>query len=241
MDQELPCISILTPLFNRTKWLPLMIFNLQNIDYPKEKLEWNILDSHDKKNEVWDKLFKTQKEIKDVEKQIGIKINYQFNPNSYSIGEKRNKLVKMAKYKICANADSDDAMLPSWLKHSIEVMKSDKRCSLVGTPAMTFCFPHLDYKITGICCPEKRMIHEGAMLYTKRHHGQMGGFIKSSQGEGCKMIDFNENHCLTTEADKCIICICHEDNTIDKSRFSDKSDREIVLGGPIKEIIQKII
>lgn len=238
---ELPCISILTPVFNRTKWLPLMIFNLQNLNYPKDKLEWCVLDSHDKKDEKWDKLFKSHKEIKEVEQITGVKINYQFNVNSYEIGEKRNKLVKQANHKICANMDSDDAMLPPWLNHSIETMKSDKRCSLVGTPEMTFCFPILDYKITGIACPTKRMIHEAAMVFTKKHWKSMGGFKKSSSGEGTGMIDFNENKCLKTSADQCIICICHQDNTIDKSRFSDKSDREIVLGGPIKEIIQKII
>jgi len=241
MEQELPCISILTPIFNRTKWKQLMIFNLVNLDYPKDKLEWVIYDSHDKKNEQWDKLFKSEKEIKDVEEQTGVKINYQFNPNSFEIGVKRNKLVKMAKYKICANADSDDVMLPTWLKHSIDVMKSDKRCSFVGCPAMTFCFPHLDYKITGICCPEKRMIHESASVFTKKHHKQMGGYQKSSCGEGTNMIDFAENMCLKTEADQCIICICHEGNTIDKSRFADKSDKHIVLGGPIRKIIEKII
>lgn len=239
--EDLPCISILTPVFNRSKWLPLMVGSLVHLDYPKDKIEWCILDSHDKKDKEWDKLFKSHKEIKEVERLTCIKINYEFNTNSMSIGVKRNKLVKQATHKICANMDSDDAMLPPWLKHSIEVMRSDKRCSLVGTPEMTFCFPHLDYKITGIACPEKRMIHEAAMVFTKKHHRSMGGFKKSSQGEGVGMIDFNENKCLRTSADKCIICICHDENTIDKSRFSDNSKDDIVLGGPIKDIIQKII
>lgn len=238
---DLPCISILTPVFNRTKWLPLMIFNLQNLDYQKDKLEWVILDSHDKKDQEWDKLFKSQKEIKEVEQITGVKINYVTNPNSFEIGVKRNKLVKQSTHKICANMDSDDAMLAPWLKHSMEVMRSDKRCSFVGTPEMTFCFPNLDYKITGIACPQKRMIHEACSVYTRKHHKMMGGYKKSSAGEGTGMVDFAENKCLKTSADQCIICICHDDNTIDKSRFNDKSDREIVLGGRIKEIIEKII
>ena len=74
--EQLPYISICTPLFNRTKWLPLMIFNLQNIDYPKDKLEWCILDTHDKKEQKWDKLLKNKYEIDAVEKEIGFKINY---------------------------------------------------------------------------------------------------------------------------------------------------------------------
>lgn len=238
---EFPYISICTPLFNRTKWLPLMIFNLQNLDYPKDRLEWSILDTHDKKNIIWDKLFKNKQEIDDIEKQIGFKINYVSKPNNYHIGKKRNLLVKQATHKICANMDSDDVILPSWLKHSIEVMRSNKRCSLVGTPEMTFVFPHYDWKITGIRCPEKRMMHEACMVYTKKHWRCMGGFAVSSQGEGCKMIDSHEKACLPTSADKCIICVCHDDNTIDKDIFKDKSDNNVVLGGPIKEVLEKII
>ena len=239
--EELPYISICTPLFNRSKWLPLMIYNLQNLDYPKDKLEWCVLDTHDKKDNIWNKLFKNEKEIDAVEKQIGFKINYVSKPNNYPIGKKRNMLVKQATHKICANADSDDVILPSWLKHSIEVMRSDKRCSLVGTPEMTFVYAHYDWKITGIRCPEKRMIHEACMVYTKKHHRSMGGFTASSQGEGTSMIDFNEKKCLPTSADKCIICVCHNDNTIDKDQFKDKSMNNVVLGGPMKEILQKIL
>ena len=69
----------------------------------------------------------------------------------------------------------------------------------------------------------------------------MGGFATSSQGEGTKMIDFNENKCLTTSADKCIVCVCHDGNTIDKDQFKDKSMNNVVLGGPMKEVLQKIL
>ena len=63
--------------------------------------------------------------------------------------------------------DSDDLILQSWLNHSIEVMNSDKRCSLVGTNEMTFVYPHYDWKITGIRCPEKRMVHEAVWSILK--------------------------------------------------------------------------
>jgi hypothetical protein len=137
--------------------------------------------------------------------------------------------------------DSDDIFLPMWLRHSIEVMRSDKRCSLVGTKGMIFCYPDDDYKLTGIECEAKRMIHESGLVYTRRHWAQMGGFTKSSQGEGCKMIDFNENMCLCTDASKVIICICHDGNTINKDRFRDADIGEVVLGGILKKIVSDIL
>ena len=232
---ELPNISIVTPCYNRTKWLRLMIFNLQQQDYPKDKLEWVIDD------DSTDKLFKSNEEIKKAQEIIGFRIKYFHTTNKRSIGAKRNNLTKIATYKICANLDTDDIFLPQWLKHSMEVMKSDKRCSLVGTKGMIFCYPDEDFKLTGIVCEAKRMIHESGMVYTKKHSRSMGGFKKSSQGEGCNMIDFNENKCLCTDASKMIICICHNDNTINKDRFRDKNIGDVVLGGILKKIVCDIL
>ena len=240
MSKE-PFISICTPIFNRTKWKPLMKFNLRNLDYPKDKLEWSILDSYDNKDVEWDKLFKNKKEVLDFENKVGIKINYVCDNNSYTIGQKRNKLVKMSSHNIIANMDSDDAMLSNWLKHSLEVMNSDKKCSFVGTPEMQFVFPHYDYKMTGIKCPQIRMVHEAASVFTKGHWKKMNGYARSSCGEGTSLIDGLESRCLPTSAEQCIICICHNDNTIDKDRFKDKCDRDVRLTGALKKIIDKII
>ena len=40
-------ISILTPVWNRTKFLELNLYNIIAIDYDKSKLEWCILDDGD--------------------------------------------------------------------------------------------------------------------------------------------------------------------------------------------------
>ena len=232
-------ISIVTPIYNRSQWLPLMIINLRNLDYPKDKLEWVILDSKDGDSNI--KLFENYHQIKEVEEIIGFPIKYTYLSHKMSIGQKRNKLTKLATHKICANMDSDDYFFPSWLSHSMEVMQSDKRCSLVGTKGMLFVYPHDGFKITGIECQDKRMIHESGMLYTKKHHRSMGGFMKSSQGEGVGMIDFNENKCLCTDPEKVIVCICHDNNTVPKDRFKDKEIGADPMGGPVADAIRKIL
>jgi len=238
---EYPSISILTPTFNRTKWLPLMINNLQRLDYPKDKLEWVILDTHDKKDVPWDRLFKTQKEIDDLQNILKIKINYKWNPNSYSIGQKRNMLTKQASHKLLGNMDTDDVFIHTWLKHSLSVMKSEKNVGLVGTPQMVFCYPDEDYILTGISCKPKEMIHESGMLYTRKHFNSMGGFAKKGNGEGASMIKWNDKSCLKTDIQQVLICICHSDNTVNKDHFKDKDIGKIYLGKDIRPIIEKII
>ena len=94
-QEEWPKISILTPLYNRNKWLPLMICNLEHFDYPKHQIEWCILDSKDGDEDV--KLLQNQKIIDLLQKRLGkIKLNYEYVPKKMTIAEKRTYL---AEYK----------------------------------------------------------------------------------------------------------------------------------------------
>ena len=231
-------ISILTPIYNRSEWMPLMVYNINNLDYNKKLLEWVILDSKDGDKNI--KLFENIQDIKKLENTLGIKITYKYIDRKCSIGEKRNMLTKLATHKICANMDSDDILLPSWLNHSLEIMNNNSKCSLVGTNGMIFCFPDDDFMLSGIQCAEKRQIHESGMVYTKKHHKSMGGFQKSSQGEGSSMIDFSENRVCCTDATKVIVCICHDNNTINKNRFRS-ADINQKLNGEIRDIIKNIL
>tara|TARA_R110000823_G_scaffold173166_1_gene305506 strand:- start:178 stop:405 length:228 start_codon:yes stop_codon:yes gene_type:complete len=48
----------------------------------------------------------------------------------------------------------------------------------------------------------------------------MGGFESGNQGEGAKMVDgCNEKFFMKTEITKCMVCVCHDNNTIKKDDF----------------------
>jgi hypothetical protein len=95
---------------------------------------------------------------------------------------------------------------------------------------MIFIFPNNEWKSTAIQCGEKRMIHEAGMIFSKKHHRAMGGFKKSSQGEGTNMIDgMNPKTIGLLDCNKIMMCVCHSSNTIDKERFLDLKDQEFFL------------
>ena len=68
---EYPNISIITPTYNRNRFITLMISNLMRLDYDKSKLEWVIDDDGDK-----ELLFNKTELIKIKEILYPIKINY---------------------------------------------------------------------------------------------------------------------------------------------------------------------
>jgi len=218
---DLPCCSILTPVFDRKRFLPLMISNMIHIQYPKNNLEWVILDSWSKDGKVSERLFKSEEEIKHYSRVIGIPIKYSYRAEALDIGTKRNLLVKHSQHKYCINMDSDDIYFPHYILYSIRTMLQHKK-ECAGSPQMLFLFPNDKYRLTGIHCPAMRQIHEASMCFTKKHHKRMGGFRKSSQGEGSQMVDgCNEKFFIKTDITKCMICLCHENNTVKKDRFNE--------------------
>ena len=74
---DYPKISILTPLYNRNKWLPMMISNIVNLDYEKNKIEWYILDSRDGDEEV--KLIPDEMTLKNIQDIIHCYLKYSID------------------------------------------------------------------------------------------------------------------------------------------------------------------
>jgi len=220
-ESRFPKITILTPIYNRNKWLPLMIANISSFDYVKEDLTWFILDSKDGDEDV--KLFQTEEHIDVVRNIIApIKLIYEYIPRKMTIAEKRNYLVRNSPTNWWGNMDSDDLYMESYLQYSIDKMKKEKK-QLCGSKQMLFIFPHHDYQISAIECPANRQAHEATMVGTQKYVRSMSGFARNdTKGEGASLIDGNENNVCMTECAKQMICICHSRNTCGKNQFLDK-------------------
>lgn len=218
-DRCLPNISILTPTFNRKKFLPLMINNIKYFTYPKEKIEWNILESNDNSLDNYEKLFKDKSEIKDLEEKLGIKIKYEYIDDGMSIGTKRNWLSNSSSHEYLINMDDDDLYLPSYLNHSIDIlMNTDK--DITGCLDMLFIYPQKDYQISLIQCVKDFMLYHEATLCMKKSHYDKYKYELSNKGEG-KNIYGDSKLCGLSDISKCMICVCWEGNTIDKDIFLD--------------------
>jgi cellulose synthase/poly-beta-1,6-N-acetylglucosamine synthase-like glycosyltransferase len=171
---EYPKVSILTPTYDRNRFLPLMILNLRIINYDKSKLEQVIYDDH-----PTNPLFKNNEELQKYKELVQpIKINYIYNAKRHlSIGEKRNLLVKNAKNKILINMDDDDIYFSDYIKTSVDTLKKNK-LGLVGSPEMLFIFPESNYKITAIKCPATRQFTKPLCVLQKDIGGKWAGLVR---------------------------------------------------------------
>ena len=230
---SLPNISILVPTYNRSKFLPLLIHNLKSQTYPHNKLEVCIYD--DGTEPFTDNTAGLQLDI------YPIKLVYHRDKVRKSIGEKRNYLVKkLSRNKFLCFMDDDDIYSPVYVEYSFKCLK-DNKAGLVGSSSMLFTYPEKDYVLTGIKCPKKHQIHEATMLFTRRYFGSMGGFEKSSQGEGVKFIQDRDRDVFNTDINNVMVCVAHDGNTIDKEQFNKEELKLGVYDGPERDILNKIL
>ena len=242
-DEECPAVSIIIPCYKRKQFVSLILCNIFHMDYPKSKLEVCILQDGP------EDLFGSPEELQLFKDTCGCRVNYKFEKDvRRTIGEKRNYLVKkMASHKHIACMDSDDIYFPTYIRYSISALKQYK-VGISSSCQMMFCFPKYDYKMTGIRCGYKHQGHEACAVFTKRHHGSMGGFIskgaKGNQGEGVKLIAYNEKQMVNLDVRMLMVCICHdvdEGNTINKERFKDSDMDGSMEGLPHFECLKMIL
>jgi len=212
-----PHVSILTPTYNRKRFIELCIFNLINQSYPLDKLEWFILDDSDEPY--------SSDELKHIEDSIKpIKFKYVFERTRQTIGAKRNKLVKLCSNKTVIMMDDDDIYQSTYISKSIGAIM-EKKVGCVGSNQMIFYHQSKpDKRLTIIRCQAKRQIHEATLCFTKKYFKSMGGFKKNSQGEGVGMIDFNDKNVENIPIDDLMVCVAHQWQTLSKDPFYEYTE-----------------
>ena len=127
-SKELPFVSICTPTYNRRPFFPLAINCFNHQTYPKEKMEWNIIDDGIDK-------------VGDLVSHIP-QVNYKELPEKIALGKKRNMLHEMCKGKIIIYMDDDDYYPPERVQHAVEMLLKNPTYKIAGSSIMHIYFNH---------------------------------------------------------------------------------------------------
>lgn len=216
-DNELPSVSIIMPCYQRRRFIPLIIANVMNQDYPKDKLELCILQDGDQD------LFIDEERLRKFRKAIyPVRLNYRYEPNiRRTIGNKRNILVKsLASHKFVACMDSDDVYMNTYIRYSVNALKQYK-AGISTSVSMLFVYPHQNFVMSAIKCGWKQQGHEGCSVFTKKHFKQVGGFGKTQTAEGVRMLAAEER-VVNIDVTKLMVCVSHNvdgGNSVKKDQF----------------------
>jgi hypothetical protein len=125
---NLPTVSVVTLMYNRQEFLPLAIRNWLEIIYPRDKLEWIVIDDSDNGIDL-------ESDLLEDPRTDGHNITYvKNNKKHYTIAEKRDKAIKLASNEVIVFMDDDDYYPPNSVKQRVlELLASKKQCVFCST------------------------------------------------------------------------------------------------------------
>ena len=112
-DNTFPFISVCTPTFNRRPFIPIVIKCFDHQLYPKNRIEWIIVD---------DGLDK----IKDLVEDLSFVVYLSYN-EVLSLGKKRNIMNEKSKGDFIIYMDDDDYYPPNRISHGVELLQNNPK------------------------------------------------------------------------------------------------------------------
>jgi glycosyltransferase involved in cell wall biosynthesis len=216
-----PFVSIVTPTYNRRKFIPQCIANIKAQTYPLDRIEWLVYD--DGTDKIADLLTPENPLVR------GLRIRYFSNETKLNIGVKRNFLHMEAAGEILVTMDDDDYYMPDRVAHAVQ--------TLIGA-----CRPSPSKPIgtceDGICGSSRNFMYftdDGSMYevgpYGPRHatFGTMAYTKAYALKHKCdESVTFAEEIVFTNsytsplvqlDPIKVMVVICHSENTFNKDKL----------------------
>ena len=129
-NNKFPFVSICTPTFNRRPFIPIMIKCFEHQTYPKDKIEWIIVDDGTDK-------------IEELVTHVP-QIKYFKFDEKMTLGKKRNILNEKSSGDIIIYMDDDDYYPPDRISHAVEMLQKSPKALCAGSSAMFIYFKHIN-------------------------------------------------------------------------------------------------
>jgi glycosyltransferase involved in cell wall biosynthesis len=214
-----PMVSVCTPTFNRRPFIPIMLECFKHQTYPKDRIEWIIVDDGTDK-------------VRDLIEAAKIpQIKYFELPEKIPLGAKRNYMHTKCKGSIIVYMDDDDYYPPERIEHAVTKLNEDRNAMCAGSSEIYIYFKHI-----------KKMIQCGP--YGPKH-ATAGTF--AFRAELLKNNRYNDTAALAEERAflndytvpfvqldpmKTILVFSHEHNTFDKRRLLDNPHPDFLKESP---------
>jgi glycosyltransferase involved in cell wall biosynthesis len=204
-------VSVVTPTYNRRMFIPTLIDIYRAQTYPKEKMEWIIID--DGRTTVEDLFQEAAKTIPNIRY---IRLNEKLR-----IGAKRNLLNSEARGKIIIAMDDDDYYPPERVSSVIDAFNKNPKIDLAGSSEMNLYY--LDtQKIYTIGPYSATHATNGTMAWRKRYSDKHKYDEFVTKAEEISFLDNYKHPMIQLPPLSTILVICHTDNTVDKNELRDE-------------------
>jgi len=238
-------VSVVTPTYNRRKFIPNLIEIYKAQTFPKDKMEWIIVDDgRDKVQDLFEEASKTIPNIR-----------YVYKDEKMRLGAKRNLLNDLARGAIIVAMDDDDYYPPDRVQTVVNAFRKNPKIDLAGSSEMLLYY--IDTKQIYSLGPfHSRHATNGTMAWRKRYANTHRYDEYVTMAEEKSFLEDYKNQMIQLEPKQTILVMCHSDNTSDKYELRDEhlaNDltvsklkltayklEDIVKEKPIREFIQSL-
>lgn len=200
-EDELPGVTIVTPTKDRPYFMELCAGCVDSQCYPRDKLEWIVLD--DGKDTCEDRI-----------KHIPFAKHVLVTPGK-SVAYKRNLGAKLAKFPVIVHFDDDDVYPPNSILFRVSML-------LRGNKGAVFCSTLPSYDIANYISfvnippmhlTQAERVSEATMAYTREFWEEKGFDEEIRIAEGDAFIRGREQRCREISPQEVIVSLVHPRTT----------------------------
>ena len=132
-NSKYPFVSVCTPTFNRRPFITSMIKCFEHQTYPKDRIEWIIIDDGTDK-------------IEDLVKHVPQVKYFKYN-EKMMLGKKRNLMHTKSCGEIIVYMDDDDYYPPTRIMHAVTMLQTHPSALCAGASEIYIYFKHIKQMI----------------------------------------------------------------------------------------------
>lgn len=211
MNKNRPLVSVLTPTYNRRKFIPYLIKCFKSQGYPQDRMEWIILDDGSDK-------------VGDLFASSGLKnVRYYAEDVKLNIGAKRNKLNELAKGEIIVCMDDDDYYPPERVSHVVTQLLAKPQYDICGSSELYMFFSD-NKKIYKIGPYHHNHATNGTFAYRRRYFDTHKYDEFVTHAEETSFLNKYTEPMLQLDPHKVMLVMSHSDNTFDKRKLREQTN-----------------
>jgi glycosyltransferase involved in cell wall biosynthesis len=201
-----PFVSICTPTFNRRPFIPYMIKCFEQQTYPKDRIEWIIIDDG-------------TDPIKDLVANIP-QVKYYYYQEKMLLGKKRNLMHKKCSGDIIIYMDDDDYYPPERISHAVKTLLDNPTFLIAGCSEM---YVYFDSKQKMYRCGPYKEYHSTAATFAFRKE-LLKETSYNNENALAEERHFLKNYTIPLkqlDSLKSIIVFSHKHNSLNKEKLLD--------------------
>lgn len=216
-----PFISVITPTYNRRKFIPHLIDAYLSQKYPQKRMEWIILD--DGSDPVGDIFAKVD----------APNIHYIHIPEKLTIGAKRNILNTKSCGDIIVAMDDDDYYPPERVSAVVNAFKSRPGYQLAGASEIFMYYSDIKtiYKLGPY---HANHATNGTMAWRRAYADSHTYDETVTHAEEKSFLEGYKHPMIQLDPRKVMLVMSHSDNTFDKTKMRENTESPLIKKTALK-------